>query len=299
MFDNTPRQLKQLQQVQRMLGSALPIQRKENAEDYLSRVVVYIGELERYSHQGYPKFGKRTREDVQRTRYQLVQAFGELPQEEKSRVRNRQVDTSTLSVPEHLQGMDPNLIYFHAVNFHLEPVASVSYQDDVAEYHDSNVASQIKDRPASNRNYATLYYDIHIEDKSSRPRTLDLSGSYAGRSGKYEITTRIKAPAQKGFEQHTVPSTTSNAPSSFEFFEDRHSREFDSEVAIFEDLTLAIVTQAAKKGIVHPEYGGSIQLYSDRATCNSCTAVAMQFQNRFNVPVRVVHGGVDDGKGYV
>lgn len=299
LFDNTPRQLQQRQQVQGMLGRALPIQRQANAEDYLSKVIFYVGELERYSHQGYPKFGKRTRQDVLVTRYQLVQAFGELPPEEKDRVRQRSVDTSTLPVPDHLRGMDPNLIYFHALHLHLEPLASVSYQGDVSGYHGSNVAPQLNDWRTSGRNYATLYYDIHVVDKSSRPRTLQLSGSYAGRSGEYEVSTRITAPAQSGFEQHTVPSTTSPSPSVFEFFEDRHSREFDSEVAIFEDLTQVIVNQVRGKGIVHPEYSGSVQLYSDRATCNSCTAVAMQFQNKFDAAVRVVHGGVDDSKGYV
>jgi len=299
LFDHTPRQLRQRQQVQGMLGNGLPIQRQKNAEDYLSKVIFYVGELERYSHQGYPKFGKRTRQDVLVTRYQLVQTYNELPPEEKERVRQQSVDTSTLPVVDHLQGMDPNLIYFHALNLHLEPLTSVSYKDEVSDYHGLNVAPQLDDWRTSGRNYATLYYEIHVVDKSSRPRTLQLSGSYAGRSGEYEVSARIHAPAQSGFEQHTVPSTTSEAPSSFQFFEDRHSREFDSEVAIFEDLTLVIVEKVREKGIVHPEYSGSVQLYSDRATCNSCTAVAMQFQNKFNAQVRVKHGGVDDNKGYV
>jgi hypothetical protein len=84
----------------------------------------------------------------------------------------------------------------------------------------------------------------------------------------------------------------------FPTFCDHHSRQFDSEVAPFEDLSQNLEATRKTAGIVHPKYSGSVTVFTDRATCHSCTVVAMQFQHWTGIPVDVRHGQLDDLKGY-
>ncbi|MBB1199765.1 hypothetical protein EGM70_05545 [Enterobacteriaceae bacterium 89] len=269
-------------------------QRKVTVEFFLNSVVGYVDQLERYSHQGYPAFGKRTRGDVEDTKNKLISIYNSLDESEQLRWQNGEY--SWKDVPSRF---DHDLIFFHANNLHLEPLSSVSYQSGVSDYHQSHVAEVLDGEATSKRNYATLYYDIAVDFiRAGRPFTLNYSGSYAGRSGKYAVNSKLIAPAQQGFEAHQVVSTDYKEQ-HFETFVDNHERSLDSEVAIFEDLSQMISKDLKRRGIPHYETNGNINLFTDRATCNSCTALAMQFQNTWHVKVNVKHGGVDDGKGYI
>lgn len=286
------------EQVRNAVSIYSVVQRKGTVEGFLNKVVYYVHQLERYSHQGYPNYGKRTRGNVEKIRTALINDYSSLSEEEQTRLNNG--DFNWDNVPNYFEyGLDKKLIYFHATNLHLEPVSSVSYQQGISGYHQSHLVPKLKDYEDSNRNYATLYYDITVRFSiSGRPLTLNYSGSYAGRSGKYEVGHKLRAPAQRGFGTHQVVSTDYDNQ-HFQTFVDHHERDFDSEVAVFEDLSQTISKDLQRRGIPHYTTEGNVNLFTDRATCNSCTALAMQFQNAWNVTVNVKHGGVDDYKGYV
>lgn len=272
---------------------------RKQAEAFLSAVVRYISQLERYSHQGYELYGKRTREDVEATRTGLQQRRLVLTPEARELIDTQQVEIAGLPHGSHLTHIDALLVYFHAAHLHLKPMATVSYRQGVDAYHQAHLLPEIQDAPNKNRNFATVYFEIHVEDKSAPSRLpLDLRGSYAGRSGEHAGEETLWAPTQPGFGNHTVPSTSSKEEARFFVFCDHHDRPFDSQVAIFEDLNLKIETDRKAVGIVHPEYSGYVNLFTDRATCNSCTALVMQFQYKFGVDVHIIHGGVDDSNGY-
>ncbi|MEW5288386.1 deaminase domain-containing protein [Erwinia papayae] len=272
------------------------IQRQETVESFLDKVIVYVNNLEMYSHQGYPVDGKRTKGDVENLRTKLEADYNSLGGEEINRLNEGDIDWSSM---KNHYNHDTNLILFHAFNLHLQPLKSVSYIEGVSEYHQSHLVPKLDDKEISKRNYATLYYDITAQfNMAGRSLNINYSGSYAGRSGKYTISHTLQAPAQRGFGTHHVISTDKENQ-HYETFTDHHDRALDSEVAVFEDLSQMISEDLKERGIPHYTTHGNVNLFTDRATCNSCTALAMQFQNAWNVTVNVKHGGVDDFKGYV
>ena len=82
--------------------------------------------------------------------------------------------------------------------------------------------------------------------------------------------------------QAARPGTVGNPTQRlFETFEVGHSRAFDSEVKILEDVASRI----------SPETRGTINLFSERAVCDSCSSVINQFRQMFpNMNVNVTSG---------
>lgn len=274
------------------------IQRKDTVEFFLNKIVTYVEYLERYSHQGYPEYGKRTRGDVEAFREELIKIYNALGSEELQKLKEENINWG--DVPKyHSSGYDYNLILYHASHLHFQPLNSVSYEEGIYEYHQTHLVPALEDKVDSNRNYVTLYYDITAKfNRAGRVMVFNYFGSYAGRSGRYTTTHTLQAPAQRGFDTHDVISTDKEEQ-HYETFTDHHDRAFDSEVAVFEDLSQMISNDLRKSGIPHYTTFGNVNLFTDRATCNSCTVLAMQFQNDWGVTVNVKHGGVDDNKGYV
>jgi hypothetical protein len=278
------------------------VQRVTSLGDFINAVAEYVRQLERYSHQGYPEHGKRTRGDVQGSRQSVIDLFNDMSKSDQQKIQQGNFNTDGYTSYNDEQ-IDPNLIKFHAQNLQMEPLASVSFDKSVSGYHQQYTQPEIEDEKAgANRNYATFYYEIgYSYNFMGREETgLCLKGSAATRSGKSKKQAPIKAPAQKGFQQHQVP-VNDDKDIVVDTFEDSHDRSYDSEVAFFDDISrqlISIYQGLRLKGHAHPKFNGGIKVFTDRATCNSCTAMAMKFQSDWGIPVHVIHGGVNDGKGY-
>lgn len=182
------------------------IQKKGTVEEFLNRVVWYVEQLERYSHQGYPRYGKRTRGDVEKSRQELIEYYNQLDSAEKVRLKqSNSINWNQVSDKYHW-----DLVYFHATNLHLNPINSVSYYEGVSEYHQKHLGEELAPGKSQNPNYATLYYDISIQfNMAGKARYIRYFGSYAGRSGKYDNKHTIEAPANQGYEQHQVAPSVS------------------------------------------------------------------------------------------
>ena len=100
----------------------------------------------------------------------------------------------------------------------------------------------------------------------------------------------IKLTAKKGIADAVSGKNTNNSPfvktpdlgsRKFSTFEVGHSREFDSEVKIFEYIANKFPTSAS----------GKIDLYSELEICPSCSSVINQFKKMFpNIDVNVTWG---------
>jgi hypothetical protein len=279
------------------------VQRAATLTEYMGDALTYFATLEMYSHRGYPKFGGVSSDDAQKARQTLFNSYWELPPEEKTALGDDAAAYEALTKAAatydsgHLPDFDPELVLYLARNTHVAPIQSVSHFKGTREYHQDWLAPEIGDENA-NRNYATLYFEITIHDKSTPRRKAWLKGQYAGRSGRISRAAQVEAPTDSGSQIHEVPPSKNADELYFPAFTDNHERSLDSEVAPLDDLLAVIGEEIRTTGIVHPLLEGNVTLFTDRAPCHSCTALIMNFQYETGLGVDVKHGQVDDSKGY-
>lgn len=96
------------------------------------------------------------------------------------------------------------------------------------------------------------------------------SGKLIGISGKSTRPGTVELPTQPFFKTFPVP--------------DGHSRAYDSEYKLLEEL-------ASRYGQM-PNIEGTVDLYTERPPCDSCSSVIKQFCRLFpNILLTVNHGG--------
>ncbi|MEG5062355.1 deaminase domain-containing protein [Microcoleus sp. B3-A4] len=96
------------------------------------------------------------------------------------------------------------------------------------------------------------------------------SGKLIGISGKSTRLGTVELPTQPFFKTFPVP--------------DGHSRAYDSEYKLLEEL-------ASRYGQM-PNIEGTVDLYTERPPCDSCSSVIKQFCRLFpNILLTVNHGG--------
>ncbi|NEO74910.1 MAG: DUF4157 domain-containing protein [Moorea sp. SIO4G3] len=276
--------------------------------EYIGEVYDYVDLIERYNHLGYDKTeDTRGRKAVENKRIKLIQAYESLDNSALQKLVENKLRWEHVYNLEHVYNSkhynryDPKLIYYHANNIKtLQPLASVSYGEEVSGKHQNQIKNKLyDDNQDKKRNYATLKYEIKVFDTKRRnPGWLLYEGSYAGRSGEYNSEHQISVPDNGGKVIHQVASTLKTYSGNFQTFIDHHDRANDSEVAIFNHLDYSITKDLRKRGINTYQSIGKISLKTDRATCNSCSAVAMTFQQKWATDVQVIHGGIYDGKRY-
>jgi The BURPS668_1122 family of deaminases len=94
------------------------------------------------------------------------------------------------------------------------------------------------------------------------------SGELIGISGQSTRAGTVSLPQQPLFETFEVPPG--------------HSRAYDSEYKLLEEL--------ASRYVQTPEVEGTINLFTERPPCDSCTNVIEQFRTRFtNIILTVNH----------
>ncbi|WP_445305422.1 MULTISPECIES: deaminase domain-containing protein [unclassified Microcoleus] len=96
------------------------------------------------------------------------------------------------------------------------------------------------------------------------------SGELRGISGKKSPVGTVEVPTQPFFQTFDVP--------------EGHSRAYDSEYKLLEEL-------ASRYGQM-PNIEGTVNLYTERPPCASCSSVIDQFRRLFpNIMLRVNYGG--------
>ncbi len=127
-------------------------------------------------------------------------------------------------------------------------------------------------------NFTDSIDKIRQEHNISRGRNIALavfqigndSGELIGISGKLSRLGTVEVPTQSFFQTFDVP--------------DGHSRAYDSEYKLLEEL-------ASRYGQM-PNIEGTVNLYTERPPCASCSSVIDQFRRLFpNIMLMVNHGG--------